>query len=113
MIRRERRRLEMGRVLAAVALAAGSWMLAAGAAAQSPAAKPAGVKFVVAEGLQANLARRVGEKVELVLSSGTSLTGTVKEVGTGGVHLAALEGKEYYDALVRIDQISAVVVRAK
>ena len=71
------------------------------------------MKLEVAETLQSNLARRVGEKVELVLISGKSLAGTVKAVGTAGVHLGALEGKEFYDALVRTDQISAVVVRAK
>lgn len=27
--------------------------------------------------------------------------------------LGALEGKEFYDALVQLDQVSAVVVRAK
>lgn len=103
----------MGRGLAAFALVAGLLTVAADSRAQAPAAKPDGIKLDVGESLQANLARRVGEKVELVLVSGKSLVGTVKEVGTAGVHLGALEGKEFYDALVRTDQIAAVVVRAK
>jgi hypothetical protein len=103
----------MDRRLAAATLVAGLVMLPANAPAQAPAARPDAVKLDVAESLQANLARRVGEKVELVLLSGKSLVGTVKAVGSAGVHLGALEGKEFYDALVRTDQISAVVVRAK
>jgi hypothetical protein len=103
----------MNRGLAAFVLAAGALLLASGAGAQTPAAKPEPVAMSVAEGLQQNLARRVGEKVELVLISGKSLTGTVKAVGPSAVHLSALEGKEFYDALVRVDQISAFVVRAK
>jgi hypothetical protein len=103
----------MDRRLAALALAASLLALASDAPAQGPATKPDAVKLDVAETLQANLARCVGQKVELVLVSGKSLVGTVKAVGTAGVHLGALEGKEFYDALVRTDQISAVVVRAK
>lgn len=88
-------------------------MLASSAMAQAPAAKPEAAALSVSEGLQQNLARRVGEKVELLLTSGKSLAGTVKAVGPSAVHLSALEGKEFYDALVRADQISAFVVRAK
>lgn len=103
----------MDRRLAAIALVAGLLTLASDSRAQAPVAKPDGVKLDVAQSLQANLARRLGEKVELVLVSGTSLVGTVKAVGTAGVHLNALEGREFYDALVRTDQIGAVVVRTK
>jgi hypothetical protein len=102
----------MVRGLAVITLGAGLCMAAVQAGAQAPAAKEP-VKLEVGDGLQANLARRVGEKVELILLSGKSLTGTVKAVGTAGVHLTALEGKEFYDALVRIEQVGAVVVRAK
>jgi hypothetical protein len=103
----------MVRGLAVITLGAGLCMAAAQAGAQAPAAAKEPVKLDVGDGLQANLARRVGEKVEVILISGKSLTGTVKAVGTAGVHLSALEGKEFYDALVRIEQVSAVVVRAK
>lgn len=103
----------MGRGLAAIALGAGALFFASSAAAQAPPAKPEIAALTVAEGLQQNLARRIGEKVELVLVSGKSLTGTVKAVGLATVHLGALEGKEFYDALVQVDQIGAVVLRAK
>jgi hypothetical protein len=103
----------MHRRLAACVLVAGLLTVASDSRAQAPTAKPDGIKLDVAETLQSNLARRSGEKVELILVSGKSLVGTVKEVGTSGVHLSALEGKEFYDALVRIDQVSAIVVRTK
>lgn len=103
----------MDRRVYAIALTAGLLLLPSRSPAQAPASKPDAAKLSVAESLQANLARRVGEKVELVLVSGHSLAGTVKEVGAAAVHLSALEGKEFYDALVRTDQIGAVVVRAK
>lgn len=82
--------------------------------AQAPAAPAADpVKFEHSDSLQANLARQVGTKVELILSNGQSLKGTVKHVGIHAVHLNALEGREFFDALVRLDQIQAVVIRAK
>ncbi len=92
--------------------ALGAALLVPQAGAQAPAAKPP-VALNAADTMQKNLEQRVGEKVELVMNSGQSLKGTLKAVGAGGVHLTALEGKEYYDALVRLDQVGAIVVRAK
>src|SRR5262245_51515521 len=102
----------MHRRLSVAALVGVTLMLAPVVPAQGPA-KPEGAKIDVAETLQGNLSRYVGEKVEVVLVSGKSLTGTVKGVGKESVHLAALEGKEFFDALVRVDQIGAIVVRTK
>lgn len=57
------------------------------------------------------LARQTGQKVELRLKSGEALGGTVKAVGTKSVHLAAITGREFYDAVVLVEDISAVIVR--
>lgn len=57
------------------------------------------------------LARQVGQKVELRLKSGDKLSGTVKAVGTTCVHVAALTGQEFYDAVVAKEEIAAIVIR--
>jgi len=59
------------------------------------------------------LTTMVGKRVTLDLSAGQELTGTVRSVGEHVVHLGELQGKEYYDAIVDIDKVSAVVVRVK
>jgi hypothetical protein len=57
------------------------------------------------------LARQVGQKVELRLKSGEKLSGTVKAVGTSCVHIGALAGQEFYDAVIAKEDISAIVIR--
>ena len=63
--------------------------------------------------IKSNLEAFVGKTVELKLASGGEIAGVVASVGREVVHLQALTGKEFYDAVVRIDQISAVVARVK
>ena len=63
----------------------------------------------VKEVLQESLGKRVIVRVE----SGETLEGTVMKVGDTLVHLAKLSGRDFYDAVVRIDRISAVVFRAR
>lgn len=106
----------MTKRLMAVALGFGFLLIAPLGFAQSPAAAPAApnvLKFNSSDNLQANLARHVGERVELMLNSGQTLIGIVKEVGVAVVHIGEIQGKEFFDALVRIDQITAVVMRVK
>lgn len=63
----------------------------------------------VAEALQA----QVGKPVTLVLTSGTELGGTVAGVRDGAVVLKGLTGKDFYDALVMLQHVAAVEVRAR
>src|SRR5687768_13111625 len=58
------------------------------------------------------LNRQVGQKVELRLKSGEKLAGKVESVGAKTLHLSGLTGQEFFDAVVVIDDISAVIVRA-
>ena len=60
-----------------------------------------------------NLTALKGRTVTVTLTAGQSLSGTVKEVKTGLLHLEKLAGKEFYDALVVIEDISAVEVRVR
>ena len=52
-------------------------------------------------------------KVEIHLRGGGTLAGTVAAVGDHAVHLTQLAGKEFFDALVRLDDISALEVRVR
>jgi hypothetical protein len=53
------------------------------------------------------------KRVTLRLGSGESLEGYVSKVGDTLVQITRITGREYFDAIIRIDQISAVVFRVK
>ena len=53
-----------------------------------------------------------GKKVSLRLTAGEELGGTVADVGDNAVRLTDLSGRELFEAVVRIDHITAVIVRA-
>jgi len=70
--------------------------------------------FDTGASVQDNLQRYMGERVILRLVSGSELDGTVESVGTDVVHVSQLSGNwANYDALVRIDQIGALIARAR
>ena len=57
--------------------------------------------------------RAAGQRVKLRLMSGQDLEGVVTKVGAHAVHLSQLTGQEFYDAAVRMDHISAIIVRMR
>jgi hypothetical protein len=59
------------------------------------------------------LSKQAGSKVTLRLDSGEEMSGTVKMVGDKVVHLSELTGKEYYDAVIDLEEVAAVIVRAR
>lgn len=63
--------------------------------------------------LLATLKPQQGKTVTLVLDSGTELTGKLAEVDAERVRLAELSGKEFFDAVVDLDQVQAVIFRAR
>jgi len=67
-----------------------------------------GMSYNVNSSLADNLKSLVGKKVSVTIVSGKTLTGFVKEVGNHLIHLEKLEGKDYFDALIRIENISAI-----
>lgn len=67
-----------------------------------------GVKYNVNASLADNLKPLVGKYVCITLKSGTVLAGTVKAVGDQMVHLEKLERKDFFDALIRMDEIAAI-----
>ena len=56
---------------------------------------------------------RIGKRTTIRTQSGEDIEGTVAVVGNNVVHIANLTGKEYYDAVVSIDRISAVIMRVR
>jgi len=59
------------------------------------------------------LQAQVGQVVELRLKSGEKVGGKLEKVHESLAHMSQLTGAEYYDAVVSIDHIAAVVVRAR
>jgi small nuclear ribonucleoprotein (snRNP)-like protein len=60
-----------------------------------------------------NLIAMKGRTVAVSLSSGQIMTGIVKEVQNNLLHLEKLSQKEFFDALIRVDQIIAIEVRVR
>jgi hypothetical protein len=81
------------------------------AGAAKPVVEIEGVGYNVNVSMADNLKLFVGKKVYLRVDSGAVMGGIVKEVGDHFVHLEKLDGKEYFDALIRIDAIRAMDAR--
>jgi len=60
-----------------------------------------------------NLVALKGRIVTVTLSSGHSMTGTVKEVKDNLLHLEKISQKDFYDALIRVDLVSAIETRVR
>lgn len=59
------------------------------------------------------LTDNTGKRVGLRLASGEEVEGTVTTVGNYLVHISRLSGKDFYDAVVSIDKISAVRMKMR
>jgi len=70
-----------------------------------------GVSYNVNSTMADNLKSLIGKKVYVTLDSGKSFAGNVKEVGNHLMHLEKLDGKDYFDALLRIENINAIDTR--
>lgn len=63
--------------------------------------------------VQSVLAAQKGARVTVRVRSGQDLTGVVREVNARVVQLGAVSGKEYFDAVVPLEAVDAVLVRTK
>ena len=59
------------------------------------------------------LERHTGKEVILRLNSGGEIQGVVTKVGDNIVHISKISTMSYYDAVVRIDSIAAVLMRVR
>ena len=59
------------------------------------------------------LAENTGKRVALKLVSGEEIEGTVTSVGKELVHVSRLSGKEFYDAVISLDKITAIRMKMR
>ncbi len=59
------------------------------------------------------LDRLVGKRVSLVLTTGPELAGVVSVVGDKVVLLTDLTNREFFDGVISIEHIAAVIVRTR
>jgi len=59
------------------------------------------------------LTAQKNKRVTVRLKSGGELTGKVKSINNAVVHLGALDGRDYFDAVVALKKIEAVIIRTK
>lgn len=72
-----------------------------------------GAKFDVSISLKDNLKIYIGKDVFVHLRSGKTIQGYVKSIGSDFIHLEKLAGRDFYDALIRIEDISALEVKVR
>lgn len=80
------------------------------AATEQPAPPPA---LNATLGVQENLQKLVGKRATVITKSGKEYDGLIAETSKLAVLITQLTGKELYNAYVRIDDVEAVVYKAK
>jgi hypothetical protein len=70
-----------------------------------------GMTYNANASLADNLKSLTGKNVTVTLDSGKTLGGILKKVGNQLIHIEKINGKEFFDALIRIDKITAVEAR--
>ena len=72
-----------------------------------------GVTVTAGSGMESILTAQQGKKVTLKLGPNDELSGTVKVVTKDVVLLTELTGREFFDAVVDLRSVKAVIVRAR
>ena len=103
------------KVRIALALGVAALALTVGAPAQQP---PAGEErkmvFEEQDTMASVLKRLEGKPVRLRMAgSGEEVLGKLQKVGKDLAHLSDLSGREFFDAVVRVDQVAAVSVQVR
>ncbi|HET9768145.1 MAG TPA: hypothetical protein VFS60_14925 [Thermoanaerobaculia bacterium] len=76
-------------------------------------AEEAKMSIVNEDTIRTVLAKQVGKQVTLKLDSGEELGGVVRTVGEHVVHVEKISGKEFFDAVVDLDEVAAVILRVR
>ncbi len=93
-------------------LGAGLLLVAGSASAAATDAKEA-IQFNAGASMADNLAAFKGRNITVMLASGQTITGVVADVKGNLLHLSKLSQKEFYDALVAVDRITAIEVKVR
>jgi hypothetical protein len=70
-------------------------------------------QFDVNTSMADNLVALKGKSVTITLSPGQSITGIVEDVKGNLLHLSKMSQREFYDALISIDHISAIEMKVR
>jgi hypothetical protein len=71
------------------------------------------VSITAGDTTQSVLTAQKGKRVTLRLRSGQELTGTVRDANPRVVVIGAVSGREFFDAVVPLDAVEAVLIRTK
>jgi len=73
------------------------------------------VKFELKKdyGIREILTGYVGKRVAVRLDTGEEMEGIVTSIGDHLVHISKLSKRDFYDAMVRIERINAVIIRVR
>ena len=71
------------------------------------------LRIAAADSIETVLAAQRDKRVTVRLRSGQEITGTVRNVTGKLVQLGAVAGKEFFDAVVPLEAVEAVLVRTK
>ena len=112
MRRFQSRRMVAMSTVTIVVLLSSLLFISTGALAVEAGSKDA-AQFNVNTSLSDNLIALKGKIVTVTLSSGQAMTGTVGDVKGNLLHLVKLSQKDFYDALVVIDRISAIETKVR
>lgn len=109
------RALGKARYALGATVAAALCLGAAPAAAQETAAGQEKKMVVEAQDTMASVLKRLeGKTVRVRLAGGgEELVGKLESVGKELAHLSGLQGREFFDAAVRVDQVAAVSVQVR
>jgi len=88
-------------------------MLATGLTAMAATVASADDAFKSGATIRSILADSIGKRVGVRLESREELEGTVTAVGDQLVQISKLAGRDYFDAYVSIDRISAVILKTR
>ncbi len=76
-------------------------------------AQEAKFEFKKDYGIKEVLTGYVGKRVAIRLDGGEEMEGIVSSIGDHLVHISKLSKRDFYDALIRIDRIDAVIIRMR
>lgn len=110
-IKGERMRKGISRTVCACALLVGLGM--PGTSAVVAAADESIVDVNSPDAMKSLLEQHVGKRVKVKLCSGQDVEGKVVKVGSHAVQLTELVGMELFDATVKLNDVAAVIVRAR
>jgi hypothetical protein len=106
-------RIDRWKLWACPVVVAAAFFISGPAPAQSPADK-SGFRVEEQDSVAAVLKRLEGKAVKLRLAGGgEEISGKITKVGKEVVHVTDLSGRDFYDAVVRIDQVAAVSVQVR